>query len=223
MTLCRDRESTEIRGTVGGVRRSEREASTMPDDHEITLLLGKAPSDVRAQSDLLELVYDQLRAMRAGEDASRAGGAHRRDRALHEVHALLSGEKCDWNDSALLPDRFECMRRPGRSRPRTEGREAGGGAAVMPLSVVDLASADDPDRVLALDEALATLASEDARAAEIVKLRFFAGLNADETAKVLGLSERTVMRDWAFARARLFELMGGEGAERPHPGRDSGF
>lgn len=199
----------------------------MPDDHDITLLLGKAPSDERAQSDLLELVYDQLRAMaQAKMRLERAGHTLDATGLVHEVYMrLLSGEKCDWNDRAhFFRTASECMRRVLVDHARARKAEKrGGGAAVMPLSVVDLASADDPDRVLALDEALATLASEDARAAEIVKLRFFAGLNADETAKVLGLSERTVMRDWAFARARLFELMGGEGAERPNPGRDSGL
>lgn len=185
----------------------------MPGDHDITLLLGKAPSDDRAQSELLELVYDQLRAMaQAKMRHERASHTLEATALVHEVYMrLLSGEKCDWNDRAhFFRTASECMRRILVDHARARNAEKrGGGASAMPLSVVDLASSDDPARVLALDEALSALASEDARAAEIVKLRFFGGLDAEETARVLGLSERTVMRDWAFARARLFELMEG--------------
>ena len=77
----------------------------------------------------------------------------------------------------------------------------------MPLSVVDLASEHCSDDVLALDEAITQLENEDARAAQVVQLRFFAGLSVEETADVMGVSERTVMREWAFARARLYQLL----------------
>jgi RNA polymerase sigma factor (sigma-70 family) len=62
--------------------------------------------------------------------------------------------------------------------------------------------------VLALDEALATLEAEDARAAEVVRLRYYTGLSVEETAGVLEVSERTVHREWTYARARLAELLG---------------
>ena len=77
----------------------------------------------------------------------------------------------------------------------------------MTLSGVEVEDSTDPARVLALDDALAQLEQDDARAAEVVRLRFFAGLDLEETAAALGLSVRTVTREWHFARARLHELL----------------
>ena len=65
----------------------------------------------------------------------------------------------------------------------------------------------DADRLVALGESLDVLESEDPRAAEVVKLRYFAGLSAEETAQALEISERTVHREWSYARARLLELL----------------
>src|SRR5262245_28247406 len=73
------------------------------------------------------------------------------------------------------------------------------------LDVVDLASDEDCGRLLALDAAIRRLEEEDPRAASVVRLRFFAGLDVETTAEVLGLSHRTTLRDWEFARARLYE------------------
>ena len=79
-------------------------------------------------------------------------------------------------------------------------------------NVIDLATDADPGQVLALDEAMTELERDDPRAASVVRMRFYAGLDVEETANVLGLSERTVLRDWAYARARLFShLTGDEG------------
>ncbi len=80
----------------------------------------------------------------------------------------------------------------------------------MPLSVIDLAEEHDPDQILAMDEALERLEAEDSRAAEVVRLRFYGGLSVEEVCKVMELSERTVLREWAFARARLFQLLSTE-------------
>jgi RNA polymerase sigma factor (sigma-70 family) len=76
------------------------------------------------------------------------------------------------------------------------------------LEDANLATWDDPDDVLALDEALHRLMEQDPRAAEIVQLRFFAGLSVEETAKALELSIRTVHREWKFARTWLFRALG---------------
>jgi DNA-directed RNA polymerase specialized sigma24 family protein len=65
----------------------------------------------------------------------------------------------------------------------------------------------DPDRLIALDEAMEKLHDEDPRATELVRLRFYAGLSIDQAAELLEISRRTAMRDWGFARARLSELM----------------
>ena len=74
-------------------------------------------------------------------------------------------------------------------------------------SVAQLAADDDPDTILALDGAIDRLATLDSRAAEIVRLRFYAGLSVIEVAETLELSSRTVLRDWGFARAWLYGEM----------------
>ena len=79
--------------------------------------------------------------------------------------------------------------------------------------MADQASADDPELVFALDEAIQRLEAHDSRITQVVRLRFYAGLSVEETAAVLGVAPRTVKRDWAFARAWLYETLGGsEGA-----------
>ena len=77
----------------------------------------------------------------------------------------------------------------------------------LDLPSVDLAAEHDLDTVLALDDAICRLEMEDPRASEIVRLRFFAGLSVDETADAMGLSTRTVKREWAYARAWLFHAL----------------
>ena len=71
----------------------------------------------------------------------------------------------------------------------------------------ELAESHDPTEIMALDEAISRLETEQPRAAEVVKLRFFAGLTLEETAKTMGLSERTVKREWQYARAWLFRAL----------------
>ena len=85
----------------------------------------------------------------------------------------------------------------------------GGDRRQIALSIVDLAEEADEEQILALDAAICRLEGRDERAAQIVRLRFFAGLDVEDTAAALGLSERTVKREWAFARAWLFEELEG--------------
>ncbi len=80
----------------------------------------------------------------------------------------------------------------------------------VPLEALGPPSWDDPDRMLALDEALRRLEGQDPRSAEVVQLRYFAGLSVRETAEALGTSERTVKREWAFARAWLRDALRSE-------------
>ena len=79
--------------------------------------------------------------------------------------------------------------------------------------MVDLASQENLDEILAVDEAIRRLEEQDARAAQVVRLRFYAGLSTEETARALELSERTVRREWEFARVRLFRILGGDSPE----------
>jgi RNA polymerase sigma factor (sigma-70 family) len=77
------------------------------------------------------------------------------------------------------------------------------------LTGVDLAADEDPEQVIAVDEAFQRLLQADPRAAEVVRLRFYAGLSEAETAAVLSMSERSVRREWAYARAWLFDALQG--------------
>src|SRR5262249_62037970 len=91
---------------------------------------------------------------------------------------------------------------------RKASLKRGGGRARAELRDADLAVDEAPDEVLAVDEALAGLAAVDAQAAELVKLRYFAGLSLPEAAESLGLPTRTAERLWAYARARLRRAVG---------------
>jgi len=100
----------------------------------------------------------------------------------------------------------------GRSGTRRRGRyKRGGDRAREPLDAIEAAIDDEPVDVVALDEALDALAARDERMARIVELRFFAGLDVDETARALDVSPRTVKREWAVARACLRRALGGDG------------
>jgi RNA polymerase sigma factor (TIGR02999 family) len=107
------------------------------------------------------------------------------------------------------------MRRILLDHARARGRQKRGGdreGRRVPLSVADLATAEDSDQIVTLDDALRRLSNQDARMAQIVQLRFYAGLTIDETAKAMGVSPRTVKRDWEFARAWLFEAVDDDGS-----------
>ncbi len=185
-----------------------------PSGGEVTRILsGKDRlSREEALEQLLPVVYDELRAL--------AGARLRRERPdhslqptalVHEAYIRLVGwDQRTWSDRAqFYRAAAEAMRRIliDHARGRARGKR-GGGRARVDLEDANLATWDDPDDVLALDEALHRLMEQDPRAAEIVQLRFFAGLSVDETAKALELSVRTVHREWKFARTWLFRALG---------------
>ncbi len=161
---------------------------------------------------LLPVVYDELRAL--------AGARLRHERPDHSLQAtalvheayirLVGWEQQSWIDRAhFYRAAAEAMRRIliDHARGRARGKR-GGGRVRVDLEDANLATWRDPDDVLALDEALHRLMEQDPRAAEIVQLRFFAGLSVEETAKALELSIRTVHREWKFARTWLFRALG---------------
>ncbi len=165
-----------------------------------------------ALEQLLPVVYDELRAL--------AGARLRHERPDHSLQAtalvheayirLVGWEQQSWIDRAhFYRAAAEAMRRIliDHARGRARGKR-GGGRVRVDLEDANLATWDDPDDVLALDEALHRLMEQDPRAAEIVQLRFFAGLSVEETAKALELSIRTVHREWKFARTWLFRALG---------------
>lgn len=176
---------------------------------------------------LIEQVYAQLRAIaRRQMQQERAGHTLQATALVHEAFLRLTEAGVSWSGpAAFYTAAAEAMRRilieHARSRGRIKRGGGGAGADGEPMQRVDLdlshvaeLSEDEPDRIMALDEAFRRLGGADARAASVVALRFYAGLSVEETARALGLSERTVKRDWEFARAWLFDTLAREGTQR---------
>jgi RNA polymerase sigma-70 factor, ECF subfamily len=180
---------------------------------DITRMLKAAgEGDASASAALFTHVYNELRSIAdhqmRDERRSHTLGA---TALVHEVYLrLLGGEPLRVRDRAgFFHAAAEAMRRILIEHARQRGRaKRGGQRRRIPLDVVDLASEEQFGEFLAVDEALQRLEREDAQAAEVVRLRFFAGLSVEEVAAVLGASPRTVARDWAFARAWLFRALG---------------
>ena len=160
------------------------------------------------QDALLPLVYNELRKLAAQKMARESPGQTLQATALvHEAWLRLGGDRQPaWENRAhFFAAAAEAMRRIliDRARSRQAVRH-GAGARRVNLESVELAMEADDDSLLAVHEALDQLARHDAAKAELVKLRFFAGLTIDQAARVLGLSEATAKRHWAYARAWLY-------------------
>lgn len=188
------------------------------------LLVRIAEGDPRATEELLPLVYDQLRRI-----ASARMAGERRDHTLqatallHEAYVrMMGGGNEAWaNRRHFYFAAAEAMRRilieHARARSRLKRGGPGSKRRVLDFgAIADLASEDRSDEILALDAALSRLKDQRARAAEVVTLRFFAGLTVDEAAELLGVSPRTVELDWAFARAWLFRELAPDGNGDSH-------
>jgi RNA polymerase sigma factor (TIGR02999 family) len=166
--------------------------------------------DPKAAEQLLPLVYDELRRLAAAKMASERPGQTLQPTALvHEAWLRLSQQaEARWrNREQFYAMAAEVMRRllVDRAR-RRQARKHGGELERVELDVELAAPADDAV-VLQVHDALERLAAEDAGKAHIVKLRFFVGLENAEIAAVLGVSEKTVQRHWAFAKAWLYRVM----------------
>ena len=160
-----------------------------------------------AADQLLVLVYSELRRVAAAKMAHEAPGQTLQPTALvHEAWMRLGGDSQRWENRAhFFGAAAEAMRRIliDRARRQRAVRHGGGGEHVD-VEEVEIAAPAKDDELLAVHEALEKLAAHDARKAELVKLRYFAGLSIDEAAGVLGISAPTAKRDWAYARAWLF-------------------
>jgi RNA polymerase sigma factor (TIGR02999 family) len=165
--------------------------------------------DLRAAEQLLPLVYDELRKLAADKLAHEQPGQTLQATALvHEAYLRLLGgnQSQDWcGRRHFFAAAAEAMRRILIDRARHKHtQKAGGGRRRLDLADIEPAlDEENDDRLLALDEALRQLEAEDPRKAELVKLRFFAGLTAERAAAVLGVSTSTVEKDWAYARSWL--------------------
>jgi RNA polymerase sigma factor (TIGR02999 family) len=168
-----------------------------------------SPAQAGRTADLLPAVYEELRRLAGQMMARRTPGETLQATALvHEAFLRLSrAEPQPWQSPAhFYSAAAEAMRRILIEQARRKGSlRRGGGQQRLCLDDVQLALDTPADHLLAIDEALDKLAAEDPVKAELVKLRFFAGLTVAEAGKLLGISERTVKRQWAFARAWLYQ------------------
>jgi RNA polymerase sigma factor (TIGR02999 family) len=165
--------------------------------------------DPQATEELLPLVYEELRKLATRKMAQEAPGQTLQATALvHEAYLrLLDGNEISRWDSRghFYAAAAEAMRRILIDHARRHrALKRGGGLSRSPLEESAVMAPEPSDDVLELDEALAKFATIDARAAELVKLRYFGGLNLDEAAMCLGLAPRTADSLWAYARAWLF-------------------
>jgi RNA polymerase sigma factor (TIGR02999 family) len=176
--------------------------------------------DPHAAEHLLPLVYDELRKLAARRLAQEKPGQTLQATALvHEAYLRLvdAEQVANWDSRGhFFAAAAEAMRRilvDNARRKRTE--KHGGNHHRLDLDDVDLAADVPSADVLALDEALKKLEAGEPVKAELVKLRYFAGLSIDDAARALGISPATAKRHWVYARAWLFRAI--EGADRQAP------
>jgi RNA polymerase sigma factor (TIGR02999 family) len=175
---------------------------------DVTRILSQIESgDPSAAEQLLPLVYNELRRLASQKLAREQAGQTLQATALvHEAYVrLVGGEQVqDWdNRGHFFAAAAEAMRRILIDRARhKQTSKAGGGRHRIELDDLELPLEDEnSDRLLALDEALRQLEVDDPRKANLVKLRFFAGLTAEQAAAALGVSISTAEKDWAYARS----------------------
>jgi RNA polymerase sigma factor (TIGR02999 family) len=176
---------------------------------EITRMIDAAAAgDPKAASDLLPLIYGELRQLAAARMAAEAPGQTLTSTALvHEAYLRLVGgeQPQEWNSRGhFFAAAAEAMRRILVERARGAAREKRGGDwRRVDFEELDAATSVTPDQLVALDDALERLAAFDRLAGELVKLRYFAGLGLNRAAAALGVSTATAYRHWAYARAWL--------------------
>ena len=178
---------------------------------DVTRILDACSEDPKAADELLPLVYQELRRLAAARMANEAPGQTLQATALvHEAWIRLlgpEGNQQSWGNRAhFFAAAAEAMRRILIERARKKKRvKHGGDLKRIDLAAIDVAENVDPDVLLEMDEALEKLAVEDPQAVELIKLRFFIGLEMTEIAKTMEISERTAYRMWVFSRAWLYK------------------
>ena len=168
--------------------------------------------DPHAAEQLLPLVYDELRKLAARKLSHEQPGQTLQATALvHEAYLRLVGAEDTrrWDSRGhFFAAAAESMRRILVENARRKGRiKRGGALRRLDLESADLVTSAVPDDLLDLDDALARLSAEDPEAAQLIKLRLFAGLSIDEAANVLGVSRSTAYDHWAYARAWLHSAL----------------
>ena len=179
------------------------------ESHLVTQLLQRSrEGENTAKEELVEHVYSQLRRI-----AQRRLSRERSDHTLqptelvHEAYLKMAGhiDEREWESrSHFFAAAAEAMRRILINYARSKNAvKRGSGRKPEAINVLDVAQEQSSEEILALDEAIQQLRESDPRLGELVHLRFFAGLSVEETGKVLGMSRRSVIRHWTFARAWL--------------------
>jgi RNA polymerase sigma factor (TIGR02999 family) len=171
------------------------------------ILAAVGAGDKHAAEELLPLVYEELRRLAAAKMAQQPGQTLQATALVHEAWLKLAGNgDSRWKDRQhFFRAAAEAMRQIliDRARRRLRLRHGGGGQQ-MDLDELGIAAPEKEEVLVQLDEALSELKTASPERAEIVNLRFFAGLSEGEIAELLGISERSVQRQWSYARAWLF-------------------
>ncbi|MBW8780319.1 MAG: sigma-70 family RNA polymerase sigma factor [Verrucomicrobia bacterium] len=180
--------------------------------NDVTLLLeAMACGETVAGEKLLPLVYEELRGLAAARMASESAGHTLQPTALvHEAWLRLSGPgERRWQDRAhFFRVAAMAMRRILVDHARQKARLKRGGKAVhIDLTEIELAGASPDEHVLLVDDALTRLEQLDPEGARVVTLKFFGNYTTSEIAGILDLGERTVKRQWTYARAQLMQLI----------------
>lgn len=177
------------------------------------LLRAWSDGDQNALDKLVPIVYDELRRLaRYYLHLERPGHSLQATALVNEAYLrLVDYKRMRWENRAhFFAVSAQLMRRILVDHARRHNLKRGGGVQHVELEdVAVVGGGDRPENLVALDDALQSLARMDARKARVVELRFFGGLSVEETAEVLQISPVTVMRDWSSARAWLFREMGG--------------
>lgn len=187
---------------------------------EVTRLIALAAAgDRAAEGNLLEEVHDELRRIAAHYvKGERPGATINATMLVNEAYLRLFRPGSEesgvaWSSrAAFFRIAAQAMRRIliDRARMRLAERRGGGtGRVQVPLNVIEAAEEAEPEHLVSLDESIVRLERVDPRAADVVRMRFFAGLSSEQVAEVLGVASRTVKRDWEFARAWLASDLGG--------------
>lgn len=172
------------------------------------ILSAVAAGDPKAAAELLPLVYDELRKLAAARMATEKPGQTLQATALvHEAYLRLVGPDPGqpWNGRGhFFAAAAEAMRRILVDAARHKGRaKRGGDLARVELTDAAARAEAAPDELLTVDEAIGRLTAEDPAAAELVKLRYYAGLSVEEAATALGMARSTAYEHWAYGRAWL--------------------
>ncbi len=177
-----------------------------------TLLRAWSDGDQNALDKLAPIVYDELRRLaRYYLHRERPGHSLQATALVNEAYLrLVDYKRMRWGNRAhFFAVSAQLMRRILVDHARRHNLKRGGGVQHVELEDTAVVGGDGAENLVALDDALQSLARMDARKARVVELRFFGGLSVEETAEVLQISSVTVMRDWSSARAWLYREMGG--------------